>query len=72
MNIFQKDSSEFEGLVNEIVTKKIFTNQDISYTNGNSESKLCTLSNYIKEFFSILEIERYSVKYDLNGRQQLN
>ena len=35
----QNDSSEFEGLLHKMVTKKPFVNQDISYINGNDESK---------------------------------
>ena len=44
----QNDSSEFEGLLHEIVSKNPFVIQVICYINGNGEIKLCTVSAYIK------------------------
>ena len=44
----QNDSSEFEGLLHEMVSKKPFISQYICYINGNGERKLCTVSAYIK------------------------
>ena len=40
-----------------MVPKKHFMSQDICYINGNGESKLCTVSAYIKELLSKVEIE---------------
>ena len=53
----QNDSSEFEGLLHKMVSRKTFTNQEICSINGNGEIKLCTVSAYIKEFLIIVEIE---------------
>ena len=44
----QNYSSEFEGLLHEIVSKKTFMSQMICYINGNGERKICTVSEYIK------------------------
>ena len=41
----QNDSSEFEGLLHEIMSKKPFINQEISYINIDDEIKLSTVSN---------------------------
>ena len=38
----QNDSSEFEGLLHKMVSKKPFVIQVICYINGNGEIKLCT------------------------------
>ena len=35
----RNDSSEFEGLLQDMVYKKSFMNQEISYINGNVEKK---------------------------------
>ena len=53
----QNDSSEFEGLLHEMVSKKTFMSQETCYNNGNGERKLCTVSAYIKRFLSIVETE---------------
>ena len=45
---FQNYSSEFEGLLHEMVSKTLFISQDICNNNGNGERKLCTVSAYIK------------------------
>ena len=44
----QNNSSEFEGLLHEMVSKKRFMSQEICCINGNGERKLCTVSAYIK------------------------
>ena len=44
----QNDSSEFEGLLHKMVSKKPFMSQLICYINGDGERKLCTVSSYIK------------------------
>ena len=41
-------SSEFEGLLHKMVLKKPFMSQEIFYINRNCESKLYTVSAYIK------------------------
>ena len=41
-----------------MVSKEPVINQEISYINGNGEMKLSTVSDYMKEFLSIIEIER--------------
>ena len=66
------DSSGFEGLLHEMVFKKTFMSQEICYINGNGERKLCTMSAYIKEFLSIVEIENKNVTDALSWRHQLN
>ena len=52
----QNDCSEFGGLLHEMVSKKTFMSQEMCYINGDGERKLCTVSEYIKEFLRILEI----------------
>ena len=44
----QNDSSEFEMLLQKMVSKKPFMSQEICYINGNGERKLCTVSAHIK------------------------
>ena len=46
----QNDSSEFEGSLQEIISKKTFINKEISYINFDGDMKLSTVSNYMKEF----------------------
>ena len=58
----QNDSSEFEGLLQEMVSQKPFINQEICHINLNGEKNICTVSTYIKEFLSIVEIENKNVK----------
>ena len=53
----QNDYSEFEGLLHKMVSQKPFINQQICHINLNGEKSICTVSTYIKEFFSIVEIE---------------
>ena len=50
-------SSEFKALLHKMVSKKPFMIQEIYYMNGNCERKIFTVSQYIKEFFSRVEIE---------------
>ena len=52
----KNDSSEFEGLLHEMMYKKPFIDQEISCINFDGERKLSTVSNYMKEFLSIIEI----------------
>ena len=49
----QNDSSEFEGLIHEMMSKEYFIRRDISYINLDGERKLSTVSNFMKEFMSI-------------------
>ena len=53
----QNISSEFEGLLNEMMPKKHFINQEISYINFDGKMNLSTVSHYMKEFLSMMEIE---------------
>ena len=64
----QNDYSEFEMLFQDMVSKKPFINQEIVHTNGNSENKLSTMSDYIKEFLRKIEVEKKSVTCAINGR----
>ena len=52
----QNDSSEFEGIIHKMVSLKPFSNQDICRIDLNGEKVICTVSTYIKEFLSIVEI----------------
>ena len=40
----QNDSSEFEGLIQEMVSLKIFSNQEICHIDLNGEKRICTVS----------------------------
>ena len=53
----QNDPPEFEGLLYKMITKKTFINQEISYINIDGDMELSTVSNYIKYFLRIIEIE---------------
>ena len=68
----QNDSSEFEGLLHEMMSKELFINQEISYINFNGERKLSTVSNFMKEFLSINEIENKKCHVCYNTKTQLN
>ena len=46
-NVLQ-DSSEFERIIHEMVSLKIFSNQDIFHIDLNVEKRICTVSTYIK------------------------
>ena len=37
-----------------MVSKKLFMNQEIRYYNGNGEINLSTVSDYIKQFMSVI------------------
>ena len=50
----QNDSSDFEGLLQKMVYKKPFMNQEMGYINDNVEGKLCTVSAYIKYYLCII------------------
>ena len=53
----QEDSSEFEALIHEIISLKLFNNQEIFHIDLNGEKVICNVSTYIKEYLSIVEIE---------------
>ena len=53
----QEDSSEFERIIHEMVSLEIFSNQEICHIDFNGEKRICTVSTYIKEYLSIVEIE---------------
>ena len=63
MKNVQNDSSEFDELLHEMVFKEPFTNQYIVYINSKGEMILWTVSDYIKEFLSIIEIEKENVSH---------
>ena len=44
----QEDSSEFERIIHEMVSLKIFSNQEIFHIDLNGEKRICTVSTYIK------------------------
>ena len=58
----QNDSSEFEGIIHEILSQKPFINQYICHLNLDGEKSICTVSTYIKQFLSIVEIENKNFK----------
>ena len=53
----QEDSSEFEALIHETISFEIFSNQEICHIDLNGEKRIFTVSTYIKEYLSIVEIE---------------
>ena len=53
----QEDSSEFEALIHEMISLELFSNQEICHIGLNGEKIICTMSTYIKEYLSIVEIE---------------
>ena len=53
----QNDSSEFEGLIHEMMSKETFINQEISSINFYDERNLSTVSNYMKDFLGIIEVD---------------
>ena len=53
----QEDSSEFEALIQEMISFELFRNQEICHIDLNGEKRICTVSTYIKEYLSIVEIE---------------
>ena len=53
----QEYSSEFEAIIHEMISFKLFSNQDICHIDLNGEKRICTVSTYIKEYLSIVEIE---------------
>ena len=54
---FKIDSSEFDGLLHEIISKQPFINKEIIYTNEKCEIHCSSVSDYIT-FFNIIEIEK--------------
>ena len=62
----QNDSSEFEGPIHKMASLKPFSNQEICHIDLNGEKRICTVSTYIKEFLSIVEIENKNVKNSLS------
>ena len=61
----QEYSSEFEALIQEMISFKLFSNQDICRIDLNGEKRICTVPTYIKEYLSIAEMRIKNVKYDL-------
>ena len=53
----QEESSEFEALFHKIISLELFSNQDICHIDLNGEKRIGTVSKYIKEYLSIVEIE---------------
>ena len=53
----QEDYSEFEALIHKIMSLELFSNQEICHIDLNGWKMICTVSTYIKEFLSIVEIE---------------
>ena len=53
---FQNDSSEFKGLLHEMVSQKPFISQEICHISLNGERSICTVSDYIKKTLSIVYI----------------
>ena len=58
----QEDSSEFEALIQEIISSEIFSNQEIFHIDLNGKKRISSVSTYIKESLSIIEIENKNVK----------
>ena len=53
----QEDSSEFEALIQEMISSELFSNQEICHIDLNGETRISSVSTYIKEILSIIEIE---------------
>ena len=53
----QTNSLEFQGLSQKMIPNEPFINREISYINFDGDMKLLTVSNYMKEFLSINEID---------------
>ena len=62
----QNDSSEFEGLHNEMMSQKPYINQYACRVNLNGERSICTVSTYIYIILIIVEVENKYVKDDLS------
>ena len=62
----QEDSSEFEALIQEMITSELFSNQEICHIDLNGEKIISSVSTYIKESLSIIEIENKNVKNALS------
>ena len=45
----QEDSSEFEALIQEMISFELFSNQEICHIYLNGEKRICNVSTYIKE-----------------------
>ena len=60
-DMFKTILKSLNGYFTKCFQKKTFISQDIFYINENGERKLCTVSAYIKELLSILEIENKNV-----------
>ena len=66
----QEDSSEFEAPIHEMISIKIFSNQEICHIDFNVEKRICTVSTYIKEYLSIVEIENKKCQNSLGRKHQ--
>ena len=52
-----EDSSEFEAPIHKMVSLELFSNQEICHIDLNGEKIIFTVSTYVKELLSIVEIE---------------
>ena len=50
----QEDSSEFEALIQEMVSSELFSNQEICHIDLNGEKRICSVSTHIKEGLSTI------------------
>ena len=57
---------EFEAIIHEMASLGLFSNQEICHIDLNVEKRIHTVSTYIKEFLSIVEIENENVKNALS------
>ena len=49
-------------LIQEMISFELFSDQEIFHIDLNGEKRICTVSTYIKEYLSIVEIENKNVK----------
>ena len=62
----QDDSSDFEALIQEMISSEIFSNQEICHIDLNCEKRISSVSTYMKENLSIIEIENKICKNALS------
>ena len=55
---FQNDSSEFYGLIHEMVSREPFIDQEISYINEKGEINCSTVTDYTTGNLNIIKIEQ--------------
>ena len=68
----QNDSSDFDGLLHEMVSKEPFINQEISYINKKGDMNCSIVSNYITKHINIIEIDNKFVRYAKSRGHQYN